>query len=266
VGAIPSSRLAPRTFLGGPCLAVAAANKPLEVILILPFLFYFGRRRWKSLLLFLAPLAGLGSLVLAYNLYFFARPLGGYPALSLVRDSGSAHFPILKRFVDGLLGSLVSPSRGLLVYTPWTVCAFWGAARLWKQNSPSWIRPLIVAMAATLVVQVGGGDWWGGFCFGPRYLTDLLPFMTWFLVPVLDSIRVRHGLRLVFAATVAIALWVQVVGAFYYPAGNWDGRPVNVSFEPKRCWDWSDTQLLRSWRAGPAPPMLLDEWERMLQP
>jgi hypothetical protein len=120
-------------------------------------------------------------------------------------------------------------------------------------------------MAATLVTQVGGGDWWGGWCFGPRYLADRLPFLTWFLVPVLTSILARRRLRLVFVATVAIALWVQVVGAFYYPAGNWDGRPVNVSFEPKRCWDWSDTQLLRSWRAGPAPPLLLDEWERWLQ-
>jgi len=251
-------------FWAGLALAVAAANKPLEALLILPFLLYFARKRWKNLLWFLAPLVALGSLVIAYNLYFFARVLGGYPALSLVQDT-SAHFPFLTRFVDGLFGSMVSPSRGLLIYTSWTVFAFWGAARLWKENTPSWIRPLIVAMAATLVVQVGGGEWWGGWCFGPRYLTDLLPFMTWFLVPVLTSIRVRPRLRLVFAATVAISLWVQVVGAYYYPAGDWDGKPVNVKFQPKRCWDWSDTQILRSWRAGPSPPLLLEEWERMLR-
>jgi len=92
-----------------------------------------------------------------------------------------------------------------------------------------------------------------------------LPFFSWFLVPVLANIRARPVLRVAFAATVAIALWVQVVGAFYYPAGNWDGRPVNVTLKPQRCWDWSDTQLLRSWRAGPAPPLLLEEWERWLQ-
>ena len=251
-------------FWAGLGLALAAANKPLEAILILPFVLYFGRAGRKNLLLFLAPLAAIGSLVFAYNLYFFGRPLGGYPSLSLAGETGG-HFPILTRFVVGLFGSFVSPSRGLFVYTPWTVFAIWGAARLWKENSPSWVRPLIVAMAATLVTQVGGGDWWGGWCFGPRYLADRLPFLTWFLVPVLTSILARRRLRLVFVATVAIALWVQVVGAFYYPAGNWDGRPVNVSFEPKRCWDWSDTQLLRSWRAGPAPPLLLDEWERWLQ-
>ena len=123
-----------------------------------------------------------------------------------------------------------------------------------------------MALAAACVVPVIASDWWAGWCFGPRYLTDLLPFLSWFLIPVWTSIRARTLLRLAFLATVAIGLWVQVVGAFYYPAGNWDGLPVNVDVEPQRAWDWSDTQVLRSWRAGPAPPLLLDEWERLLQP
>src|SRR5208337_2420506 len=128
-------------------------------------------------------------------------------------------FASLGRLGIGLPGALVSPNRGLLVYTPWVGFAFWGAARLWREKSPGWSCPLIVALAAIHVVQVGGVAWWGGYCFGPRY-SDLLPFLAWFLVPVWASIRARPVLRLVFAATVAIALWVQVVGAFYYPEGN----------------------------------------------
>jgi hypothetical protein len=260
---VPDSPSAP--FWAGLALAVATANKPLEAILIVPFLLYFGRGQWKNWLLFLAPLVALGSLVFSYNLYFFANLLGVYSVQSLVTEGG-AHFPFLARLGVGLPGLLVSPSRGLLVYMPWTAFAFWGAARLWKEKSPGWSRPLIVALAAVFVVQVGGINWWAGWCFGPRYATDLLPFLAWFLVPVWTSIRARPVLRLVFAATVAIALWVQVVGAFYYPAGNWDGWPVNVDLEPQRCWDWSDNQVQRSWRAGPAPPFLLNQWERLLQP
>jgi hypothetical protein len=148
---------------------------------------------------------------------------------------------------------------------PWVAFAFWGAARSWKEKSPGWSRPLIVALAAIHVVQVAMTSFWAGWGFGPRYFTDLLPFFAWFLVPVWASIRARPVLRVAFAATVAIALWVQVVGAFYYPAGNWDGWPVNVELKPQRCWDWSDSQILRSWRAGPAPPLLLNQWERVLQ-
>lgn len=252
-------------FWAGLALAVASANKPLDALLVVPFLLYFGRRRWKDLLLFLAPLVALGPLVLAYNLYFFGRLLGGYPAPTFV-GGGSAHSFFLARWAVALTGSLVSPNRGLLVYTLWTAFSFWGAARLWKEKSLAWDRALILSLAVIFTVQATGGDWWGGWCFGPRYLTDLLPFFAWFLVPVWTHIRAQPVLRVVFAATVAVALWVQVVGAFYYPAGDWDGWPVNVSFEPRRCWDWSDTQLGRSWRAGPAPPILLREWKRLLQP
>jgi hypothetical protein len=250
---VPDLRSAP--FWAGLALTVATANKPLEALLFVPLLLYFGRGQWKKLLLFLTPPVALGSLVLAYNLHFFVRLLGAYlvPTFSLAR------------LAVGLPGLLVSPSRGLLVYTPWAAFAFWGAARLWKEKSPGWSRPLVVALAAIFVVHAGAGMWWGGWCFGPRYLTDLLPFLAWFLVPVWTSIRTRPVLRVAFAATVAIALWVQVVGAFYYPAGNWDGQPVSVDREPKRIWDWSDSQVLRSWRAGPAPPSLLHEWERLLQ-
>jgi hypothetical protein len=254
---------------GAPCwaglaLAVAAANKPLEAILIVALLLYFvGSRQWKNGLLFLTPLVSLGLLVLAYDLHFFAKLVGVYNIPSL---GDVAHFPFWARLGIGLSGTMISPSRGVLVYMPWVAFAFWGAARLWKEKNPGWSRPLIVALAAILAVTVVATVWWAGWCFGPRYFTDLLPFFAWFLVPVWASIRARPVLRVAFAATVAIALWVQVVGAFYYPAGNWDVWPVSVDAEPQRCWDWSDNQLRRTWRAGPAQPLLLNQWERLLQP
>jgi len=249
----------------GLALTGAAANKPLEGVLVVAFVLYFvAHRQWRNLLRFLAPPVVLGSLVLAFNLHYFARVVGGY-GMPQFFGRNSTHLAFWVRLGTALAGSMVSPSRGLLVYSPWVAFAFLGAARLWKEKSPGWSRALIVALAVIWVLQVDGEVWWGGWCFGPRYFTDLLPFFSWFLVPVLANIRARPVLRVAFAATVAIALWVQVVGAFYYPAGNWDGRPVNVTLKPQRCWDWSDTQIMRSWKAGPASPTLLNWWEQVLQ-
>jgi hypothetical protein len=256
---VSDSRRAP--FWAGLALAVAAANKPMEAIMIVPFLFFFGRRSWKSLFMFLAPLVVLGCLVLSYNLYFFGRPLGVYGVTPAAGGEGGARLGFLTRLRTGFAGLLVSPSRGLLIYMPWAAFAFWGAAKVWKEKSPGWGRLLLLALAAILVVQVGfGEEWFGGWCFGPRYLTDLLPFLAWFLVPVWTSLWSRPVLRAAFVGTVAAALWVQVVGAFYYPSGNWDERPVNVERQPQRLWDWSDNQILRSWKAGPAEPTLLYAW------
>jgi hypothetical protein len=257
---VSDSRRAP--LWAGLALAVAAANKPVDAILIVPFLFCFGRRSWESLFMFLTPLLVLGSLVFSYNLYFFARPLGAYatyPVTSFAGEGG-ARLPFFTGLGVGLAGLLVSPSRGLLIYTPWAAFAFWGAAKVWKEKSPGGGGPLLLALTAIFVVQAGFSEWFGGWCFGPRYLTDLLPFLAWFLVSLWTSIWARPVLRAAFVATVATALWVQVVGAFYYPSGNWDGLPVNVDRHPHRLWDWSDNQILRSWNAGPAAPTLLDEW------
>jgi len=261
---LPDSHSAP--FWAGLALALAAANKPLEAILIVAFLLHFvGRRQWKNVLLFLTPAVALGSLVLAFNLHFFTTLLGGGYSASSLGLGRVAHFRFWAHLGNSLVASMVSPSRGALVYMPWLAFAFWGAARSWKEKSPGWSRPLIVALAAIHVVQMGLMGFFAGYNFGPRYFTDLLPFFAWFLVPVWASIRARPVLQVAFAATVAIALWVQVVGAFYYPAGNWDGWPVSVDLKPQRCWDWPDTQILRSWKAGPASPSLLNQWEALLQ-
>jgi len=272
---LPESPRAP--FWVGLALGVAAVNKHLEVLLVFPFLVYFAfffepggegrtgpdgprreprpvsaqrswRRRGKTLLLFLVPVAALGGLALAYNLHFFAKP------------QGSRHL-VPQPLWGSVAGLLVSPSRGLLVYTPWAVFALWGAARIWKENLWGWGRPLILGLVAVFVGQAGLNEqWWGGWCFGPRYLTDLLPFLACFLIPVWPRISAGRVLRVVFAATVVFALWVQVIGAFYYKPGIWDSDPVSIDFRPQRLWDWRDNQLLRSWKAGLAPPDLIGGW------
>jgi hypothetical protein len=49
------------------------------------------------------------------------------------------------------------------------------------------------------------------------------------------------------------SVFAQFVGAFYYPNGNWDGEP-NVDYHPEKLWDWSDTQLMRTFSAGMISP------------
>src|SRR5208337_1088294 len=84
-------------FWAGLAVAVATANKPLEAVLIVAFLLYFvGRRQWKNGLLFLTPSVALGSLVFAYNLYFFGRLLGNFGGPAPGAEGGG-HFGLLAR-------------------------------------------------------------------------------------------------------------------------------------------------------------------------
>lgn len=252
------------TFRVGLALAVAAANKPAYILVGLPFLVYFARQQRKRLLPFCAPFFVLGSLVLAYNLYFFGRLLGAYGnPVHFGGSSGTADLYRISQW-DGLAGLLVSPSRGLFIFIPWALFAFWGMVRVWKENAWGWGRYLLLGLAPAYFLQARFGVWWGGWCYGPRYLTDLLPFFAFFLIPVWPRIRAAPLLRGTFVLTLALALWVQLVGVCYYPRGAWDSSPQSVDERPERLWDWSDTQLARTWYAGPATPTLYYRWREYL--
>jgi hypothetical protein len=244
-----------RPFWCGLALAGAAANNAANIIVVLPFLVYFARRGRREFVPFFAPLAALGSLVLGYNFYFFGKLLGGYPRVWTATAAGirvKQAAPIW----EGAAGLLFSPGRGLLFFMPWTILALWGMARAWKQNQLPAVRYLIVGMIGFFAAHSAIGTWWGGWCFGPRYMGDLLPFLALFLVPLWPQVRSRRPLAAVAFAAIAVSIGIQAVGAFCYPRGNWDANPANVDWNPQRLWDWQDNPIRRTWNAGRARPEL----------
>ena len=94
--------------------------------------------------------------------------------------------------------------------------------------------------------------WWAGHCFGPRYAADLaIPLAlvaaaAFGRKPRRSSSFRRTGV----GAIVAWSLFVQSVGAFCYPGGDWNGTPADVDRAHARLWDWRDSQIPRTIRAG----------------
>ncbi len=261
-GPEPSVSGRSRTFCVGLALALAAANKPAYALLALVFLVYFARSERKGLWLYCLPLAAVGLVVVGYNYYFFGRLLGAYPdPLASGGGAGGAW----RHWWGGMAGLLVSPNRGLFIYMPWTLLAVWGAAQAWRENTHGWERYLIGGLVPVFFMHAKLGNWWAGMCYGPRYLTDLLPILAFFLVPLWPRFERAPLLRAGFVLAVAASLWIQVIGAYYYPRGRWDWLPANVNLNPQRVWDWSDNQIMRSWRSGPAEPQLLDDWWTLLK-
>jgi hypothetical protein len=254
-GLFQDERSAGRAWWCGLALAGAAANNPALAVVVLPFLVYFARRGRREFLRFFLPLAVLGSLVLAYNFYFFGRLLGGYPSV-LVHTHEGTHFFKRAPYWLAALGMMVSPGRGLLFFIPWTILSLWGMARAWKQNKLPAARYLIVGMAGYFAVHSALGTWWAGWCYGPRYLSVLLPFLALFLIPVWPQVQSQRLLRAAAVIAIVVSVWIQGVGAFNYPRGDWDGLPVNVDRQPSRLWDWRDNPIRRTWQAGPAYPSL----------
>jgi hypothetical protein len=203
----------------------------------------------RALLWFLPAPMIIGTALLTFNLWFFDSIVGGQARLEQLHTklhgvpgtwSGD--------FVEGLLGTLVSPNRGLLVYSPWIAIALATlvvpAVRR-RIQTHSLVGILLIALIPYLIILSKYAVWWGGHCFGPRYWTDVVPLFAIVFAFGLDWIRKKsRALLAVAGLAVIVSIALQVVGAFCYPS-SWNLDPQNVDLHPERLWDWRDTEISR---------------------
>jgi hypothetical protein len=161
------------------------------------------------------------------------------------------------RLLKGLAGTLVSPSRGLLVYTPVLLLSLLGVVLKLRDRC---FTKLDTALLATLLlhwVMISAWRmWWGGFSFGPRFFTDVLPFFVYFLIPVVAKIGALRGPRKIilgasFAVLAAVSFFVHSRAVLVPEVHLWNEKPVSVDLQPSRVWDWHDIQFLRGIRHVP---------------
>lgn len=230
-------------WLCGVCIAIAFAARPTSLVLVpaLAVALLFARATlWDQIRMLTAPVVG-GLLLAGYNWYVFDRLSGGY-AVGLLRGS----------VFEGLAGIFVSPGRGLLFYTPiaiFALAAFAPAASGLRQKHTA----LFAAAIAFIIVDsysLGVAViWWGGYCWGPRMLTELAPPLVVLMalgVPAID----RPWPRRVFATLALYSMLTQAVGVFFYPNGHWDGLPDPVDDVHGRLWDWRDNPIARTIKGG----------------
>ena len=137
--------------------------------------------------------------------------------------------PEIWRISDGLLGIWLSPSRGLLVYSPVLALGLWG---LWREG-----RAWLVAVVAVMVLHGLRFDWWGGWTFGYRMVLGVVPFLIWGIALAWERLDKR-----LLAALAVLSLGVQGLGAFRYDVASWNSAP-DVDRHPQRLWSVADGQL-----------------------
>jgi hypothetical protein len=142
---------------------------------------------------------------------------------------------------EGLLGQLVSPARGLFVYSPILLFALWGACSLWRDPRLRALRPLAAGAALVVLLQSKWIDWHGGHSFGYRVLVDVTPLLVLCSVPIVARVRERPALRASFFVALAWSIAVQVIGAYAYDVTGWNSR---IGYRVSRPTDAAPTLLL----------------------
>ncbi|MDX6445229.1 MAG: hypothetical protein QOH71_2303 [Blastocatellia bacterium] len=194
-------------LLGAVCVFMAANRPPDALIAGAIVLFTVWSRRRSALWLFAGATVPLAAL-LYYNLDFIGHVAGGY---ALAKNSNNEFF---KLNWSGVAGLLVSPTRGLLVFSPFLV--FIPVGLIQRLRAPG-SRGLAVALSFAVAAQFllySQADWRAGVSWGPRWLTDLLPILVWMLAPA--PLVLRPLARGLLILAMAASVGVQAVGAFWY--------------------------------------------------
>jgi len=213
---------------------------------------------WRSqaprscILMFIAGSALAAGTMVTTNLLLLGSPLGALVELyvtGVTTDTHAVASAWSGNWLAGLAGVFVSPSRGLMIYMPIVLVAMGGAAVAWRD--PLARYGLVLPTVLYLVLWSKYAVWWSGHSFGPRFAADLaVPFALLAAGTVAYWAASTALTRMVTTAALAWSVMIQAVGAFAYPAGDWNGLPLNVDLTHDRLWDWRDSQLIRTVRSG----------------
>jgi hypothetical protein len=207
---------------------------------------------WRYGIAAAAVTAAIVMPVLITNLRWFGSFLGAAPMLEALHESVHGTTESFKLQSEGFAGLLISPSRGLLIFSP--VVAFVAAGvripgREGWRSAATWC---LAAAAVQFVVYGSYTVWWGGHTFGPRYMLDVVPM----LVPAaaVAAATVRRPATITLAAlALAWSVGIAALGAFTYPNDGWNSNPQDIDRDHARLWAWSDNQIVRAWHAGMSP-------------
>jgi hypothetical protein len=171
---------------------------------------------------------------------------------------------------EALAGTLVSPSRGVLVCVPAALAVILIGLRYRATVRFVPLLRLAVGICGAHWLVISGFDkWWGGHCFGSRLATELVPWLAVLAVLTIDGARQTRdattmlggrrsvvGLAIVLSATSVV---VNAAGAISPRTVGWNVAPVNVDLAPGRLWSWRHAQVLAAigdrapWPGLPVP-------------
>ena len=222
-------------------VALAYTVRPTDALFVLIFTAYVALRHRRYLWLYLLAAAPVATAFIAYNESVYHAIFSPYYRTTL-NGFDPRNWPLLGA---ALAGNLISPGRGLFIYTPIFLLAVWSMLRRkWKTPLAPWLAAL--ALLHWLAISAYVDNWWAGECYGPRFFTDLTPIFALFLIPYFAKwTTLSFPFRTAFVALALIAFAMHLRGGWSAAVYNWNVDPVKIDQHPARNWDWSDPPFLR---------------------
>ena len=155
-----------------------------------------------------------------------------------------------------LATNLVSPARGLLLFSPIVVLGVFGLLRRNRDDVRDGLldldRLLIALCVGYLLASSGPAEnWWAGHSFGPRFMSDTLVFFAAAATPTVALLLRQRRSFAAIAATLLLAwsVLVNAQGGAMRSTVCWNGNP-NIDTHTSRLWDFESSQMLSGVQAA----------------
>jgi len=225
----------------GLTLSLATLVRPTGLIFAVPFAIFvfikFREEFVKFTLLALVPLTFQfwynytyfgGIFKLAYESQQFTNWTGKYP--------------------EGFFGLWLSPSKGLLTYSPIFLFSLLGVFIVWFDKSYEFNKSYrtyfrLTSILCFLFTAVMGRwvHWYGGWGFGYRMAVDMTPFLILLLIPVTQS-KVWQKLKYVYFPLLFWSVLVEIFG-LVFDFRHWHTLYDNGPIDTGWLWSIKDSEM-----------------------
>jgi hypothetical protein len=226
--------------VAGCLVSLAVVTRPTNFLFAAPLALYVFRHERAAFPGF-ATLAAIPALLLGwYSWVYWGTPL------ALGESNHFTGFTAPEPAVAAV-GLLLSPNRGLLVFSPILIFSVAYSAYLVirRRSADPLPRYLIWSAVAVFALYTVWLDWAGGHTYGYRFLIDLLPALTLILALCWERVIVsRAYLRATFMVAMVASIYVHGLGAAASPCG-FDDDPNNIDLDHARLWDVTNGEIAR---------------------
>lgn len=154
--------------------------------------------------------------------------------------------------LKNIYGVLLSPSRGILVFSSFFIPILLMSAFFYKKIKEKGIFWLCIGMFSVhvLIIAKGGPDWWGGSCFGPRLMTESIPALIVLSVLVSkEALNLKLSFRAlcisVFCLLGAFSIFINSKQGLHNKCAVYDFNNFpDVNYHSEYLFDWRYPQFL----------------------
>jgi hypothetical protein len=196
-------------------LAVISRPQTLPAVAVLSvYVLQLTWKSWRGLIAYGLAAMPAALFLAVYNTWAFGAPWRtGYQG----EASFGWSYPIWK----GLPGILISPSHGLLMYSPVLLLAFMGGWVVWRKAGkalPLWAlgRYFSIICLLQLVLMSGWHYWNGGNAYNQRMLHEVTPMLICLVAYAWSSYASRRVFVFTLTLTAAWGIWMNLARAALY--------------------------------------------------